>query len=110
MMMPFKKTHILWVFRFKLSVNHQILRPILAGLVVALTLLTQAWAIDLSRQATNSPPAAKSTNGTPDLEQLTRDLQQFLGGARAASTQRGTGQMASANTVKDSGTNAQPSW
>ena len=110
MMMPFKKTHIFLGFSLKLSVHHRIPRPILAGLVVALTLLTQAWAIDLSRQATNSPPAAKSTNGTPDLEQLTRDLQQFLGGARAASTQRGTGQMASANTVKDSGTNAQPSW
>ena len=110
MMMPFKKAHILWVFSFKLSDHHRIPRPIWAGLVVALTVLTQAWAIDLSRQATNSPPVAKSTNGTPDLEQLTRDLQQFLGGARAASTQRGTGQMASANTVKDSGTNAQPSW
>ena len=110
MMMPFKKAHILWVFSFKLSDHHRIPRPIWAGLVVALTVLTQAWAIDLSRQATNSPPVAKSTNGTPDLEQLTRDLKQFLGGARAASTQRGTGQMASANTVKDSGTNAQPSW
>jgi hypothetical protein len=110
MMMPFKKTHILWGFSFKLSVHHRIPRAILAGLVVALTLLTQAWAIDLSRQATNSPLAAKSTNGTPDLEQLTRDLQQFLGGARGAAIQRGVGQNASANTVKDPGTNAQPSW
>ncbi len=110
MMMPFKKTHILWGFSFKLSVHHRIPRLIWAGLVVAVTLLTQAWAIDLSRQATNSPLAAKTTNGTPDLEQLTRDLQQFLGGARGASTQRGTGQKASANTVKDPGTNAQPSW
>jgi bacillolysin len=110
MMKLFKTASILWGFRFKSSIQYGVSHAIVAGLFIALVMVPQAWAIDLNRSATNPAPAAKSTNGAPDLDQLTRDLQRFLGGARAAALQRGAGQKAAVNTVKDPATNAQPSW
>jgi Zn-dependent metalloprotease len=110
MMKPFKWTRILAGYRFKLPIQQGISRSVLAGFFIALALASRAWAIDLSRSTTNPAPAATSTNRAPDLDQLTRDLQRFLGGARAAALQRGAGQKAAVNTVKDPATNAQPAW
>ncbi len=110
MMKSFKRACILGGFRFKSSLQYGVSRAIVAALFIALVMVPQAWAIDLNRSATNPAPAAKSTNGTPDLDQLTQDLLRFLGGARTAAIQRGTGLKASVNTVKDSATNAQPTW
>lgn len=110
MMKPSKRTRILAGYRFKLPIQQGISRSILAGIFIALALVSRAWAIDLSRSSTNPAPAATSTNRAPDLDQLTRDLQRFLGGARAAALQRGAGQKAAVNTVKDPATNAQSSW
>lgn len=110
MMKPFKRARILAGYRFKLPIQQGISRSVLAGFFIALALASRAWAIDLSRSTTNPAPAATSTNRAPDLDQLTRDLQRFLGGARAAALQRGAGQKAAVNTVKDPATNAQPAW
>ena len=110
MMKSFKRACILGGFRFKSSLQYGVSRAIVAALFIALVMVPQAWAIDLNRSATNPAPAAKLTNGAPDLDQLTRDLQRFLGGARTAAIQRGTGLKTSVNTVKDSATNAQPTW
>jgi bacillolysin len=110
MMKLFKRACILGGFRFKSSLQYGVSRAIVAGLFIALVMVPQAWAIDLNRSATNPAPTAKSTNGAPDLDQLTRDLQRFLSGARTAAIQRGTSPKASVNTVKDSATNAQPTW
>jgi Zn-dependent metalloprotease len=110
MMIPFKKAPILGGFSANLPVHQWISGTILTGLVVAWASVTQVWAIDSNRQATHSVPTAQATNGMPDLDQLTRDLQRFLGGARTAAIQRGTSPKASVNTVKDPATNAQPTW
>ena len=110
MMIPFKKAPILGGFSAKLPVHQGISGTILTGLVVAWASVTQVWAIDPNRQATHSVPTAQATNGMPDLGQLTRDLHRFVGGAQAAAAQRGAGQKAPANTVKDQTSSAQPTW
>jgi len=109
MMKPFKTAGILGVYRFKSPIRRGISRSILAGLFIASALVSRAWAIDLNRSAANLAPAAVSTNGAPDLEQLTRDLQRFLGGARTASTQRSALGLAS-NLAADPATNPPPTW
>jgi len=106
----FKRARILTVYRSKSPIQQGISRSILAGIFIALALVSRAWAIDVSRSSTNPAPAATSTNRALDLDQLTRDLQRFLGGARTAAIQRGAGPKASVNTVKDPATNAQLTW
>jgi hypothetical protein len=110
MMIPFKKAPIIGGFSAKLPVHQWISGTILTGLVAAWASVTQVWAIDPNRQATHSVPMAQPTNGMPDLGQLTRDLQRFVGGAQSAAAQRGAGPKASANTVKDPTSSAQPTW
>jgi hypothetical protein len=110
MMKPLKKPRIFEGFRSKTSVQQRLLGGIMIGLLMASALLQPAQAIDLQRPASVPTLAKTSTNGAPDLDQLTKDLQRFLGGARAAALQQGAGQKAAVNTVKDSVTNAQPSW
>jgi bacillolysin len=110
MMKPLKKPRIFEDFRYKTFVQQRLLGGILIGLLMASALLQPAQAIDLQRPASVPTLAKRSTNGAPDLDQLTRDLQRFLGGAQTAAIQRGTGPKASVNTIKDSATNAQPTW
>lgn len=82
----------------------------LACLFAVAAMVNEAWAIDLNRGTTNRVAVAKSPQAVPDLDQLARDLEKFLGGARAAAVQRGAGQKVSVNSAKAPGTNPQPTW